>query len=259
MIDQGELFTIPNPCRGICTANNRGYCKGCLRSRKERFHWNEFSPFQQQQVINLCEQRRLKILAAKHEAVPEEETDISQMDLFLVDSGIELHQDSQTDTDATAVSASQLVDDAPSTEAGTPPVELPAAQEKETPAEPQAPIELQTLEEQQTLEAQQTPAEQDAQAQNDVAEHADAEIPTDLKTTGTPDIAERVESDITASDITASDSTAPDDSTPDTSTPEAHITPSEQPDSNREPTTSTQTRKRTNPPIKDQGDQFDLF
>ena len=221
MIDQGELFTIPNPCRGICTANNRGYCKGCLRSRKERFHWNEFSPFQQQQVINLCEQRRLKILAAKHETVPEEETDISQMDLFLVDSGIELHQDSQTDTGATVVSVNQLVDDAPSTEAETPPVKLPAAQEKETPAE------------------QQAPAEQNAQAQNNVAEHADAVTPTDLKTTEATTITERVESDSSAS--------------------EAHIPPSEQPDSNTEPTTSTQTRKRPNPPVKDQGDQFDLF
>lgn len=243
MIDQGELFTIPNPCRGICTANNRGYCKGCLRSRKERFHWNEFSPFQQQQVINLCEQRRLKILAAKHEAVPEEETDISQMDLFLVDSGIELHQHSQTETDEPVVSASQLVDDALSTEAETPPVELPAAQEKETPSEPQAPVE------QQTLEVQQTPAEQNAQAQNDVAEHADAETPTDLKTTEATTITESIESD----------SSAPDDSTPDTPAPEAHITPSEQPDPNTELTSSTQTRKRPNPSVKDQGDQFDLF
>ena len=241
MIDQGELFTIPNPCRGICTANNRGYCKGCLRSRKERFHWNEFSPFQQQQVINLCEQRRLKILAAKHETVPEEETDISQMDLFLVDSGIELHQDSQTDTGATVVSVNQLVDDAPSTEAETPPVKLPAAQEKETPAE------------------QQAPAEQNAQAQNNVAEHADAVTPTDLKTTEATTITERVESDSSAPDTSLPDTSAPDKSASDSSASEAHIPPSEQPDSNTEPTTSTQTRKRPNPPVKDQGDQFDLF
>lgn len=86
MLDQGELFTIPNPCRGVCTANNKGYCKGCLRSRKERFHWNEFTPFQQQLIINLCEKRRLKILAGPGEEVTEEETDISQLDLFLADT-----------------------------------------------------------------------------------------------------------------------------------------------------------------------------
>ena len=86
MLDQGELFTIPNPCRGVCTSNNKGYCKGCLRSRKERFHWNDFTPFQQQLVINLCERRRLKILAGPSEDTVEEETDISQLDLFVADT-----------------------------------------------------------------------------------------------------------------------------------------------------------------------------
>jgi predicted Fe-S protein YdhL (DUF1289 family) len=83
MIDQGELFVIPNPCRGICTVNNRGYCKGCLRSRKERFHWHEFSPFHQQLIINTCEKRRLKIIAAKS-AQPEDDFEevIPQLDMF---------------------------------------------------------------------------------------------------------------------------------------------------------------------------------
>ena len=84
MIDQGELFVIPNPCRGICTVNNRGYCKGCLRSRKERFHWHEFSPFHQQLIINTCEKRRLKIIAAKS-AQPEDDFEevIPQLDMFI--------------------------------------------------------------------------------------------------------------------------------------------------------------------------------
>lgn len=68
MLDQGELFDIPNPCRGICEVNNRGYCKGCLRSRTERFHWQEFTPFQKQLVVNACARRRLKILQAAHRA-----------------------------------------------------------------------------------------------------------------------------------------------------------------------------------------------
>lgn len=89
MIDQGELFVIPNPCRGICTVNNRGYCKGCLRSRKERFHWHEFSPFHQQLIINVCEKRRLKIIAAKT-AQPEEEFEevIPQLDMFTISHNI---------------------------------------------------------------------------------------------------------------------------------------------------------------------------
>jgi len=89
MIDQGELFIIPNPCRGVCTANNKGYCKGCLRSRKERFHWNDFTPHQQQMIINLCERRRLKILAGPSEEQAEEETNISQLDLFIADTRAE--------------------------------------------------------------------------------------------------------------------------------------------------------------------------
>lgn len=68
MLDQGELFDILNPCRGICEVNNRGYCKGCLRSRTERFHWQEFTPFQKQLVVNACARRRLKILQAAHRA-----------------------------------------------------------------------------------------------------------------------------------------------------------------------------------------------
>ncbi|MBE0482743.1 MAG: DUF1289 domain-containing protein [Bacterioplanes sp.] len=68
MLDQGELFDIPNPCRGVCEVNNRGYCKGCLRSRNERFHWQEFTPFQKQLVVNACARRRLKILQAANRA-----------------------------------------------------------------------------------------------------------------------------------------------------------------------------------------------
>ncbi|MCY0967187.1 DUF1289 domain-containing protein [Parathalassolituus penaei] len=68
MIDQGELFDIKSPCRGICTVNNRGYCKGCFRNREERFHWNEFSTYQKQLVVNLCEKRRLKVLATRQQS-----------------------------------------------------------------------------------------------------------------------------------------------------------------------------------------------
>ena len=68
MIDQGEMFEIANPCRGICEVNNKGYCKGCLRKREERFHWNEFTPFQKQLIVNLCGRRRAKALAARQQA-----------------------------------------------------------------------------------------------------------------------------------------------------------------------------------------------
>lgn len=82
------MFDIANPCRGICEVNNKGYCKGCLRKREERFHWNEFTPFQKQLIVNLCERRRAKALAAMRQAECQttlsetEESDIPQLDLF---------------------------------------------------------------------------------------------------------------------------------------------------------------------------------
>lgn len=95
MIDQGELFSIPNPCRGICQVNNKGYCKGCFRSRKERFHWQEFSPFQRQLVINACEKRRQRVLAAQHAHETEEVVEAQSPQLLL------LPEDSSLDSDNT--------------------------------------------------------------------------------------------------------------------------------------------------------------
>ena len=84
MIDQGELFDIPSPCRRICEVNNRGYCKGCFRSREERLNWLKYSDFQRQLIVNLCEKRRQKVLASKLPQ-PEENEDFlptPQFDLF---------------------------------------------------------------------------------------------------------------------------------------------------------------------------------
>ena len=96
MIDQGEMFEIANPCRGICEVNNKGYCKGCLRKREERFHWNEFSPFQQQLIVNLCGRRRAKAIAARQQAqwqakhgLPDEDVVIPQLDMFVSNDSAE--------------------------------------------------------------------------------------------------------------------------------------------------------------------------
>lgn len=85
MIDQGEFFEIPNPCKKICVANNKGYCKGCFRSREERQNWYNFSEFQRHLVVQACEGRKRRVLAAKHaKDHPEAEFDIEavQDDLF---------------------------------------------------------------------------------------------------------------------------------------------------------------------------------
>lgn len=68
-MEQLEFFEIPSPCIGICQADARGYCKGCLRNRDERFNWLNFSDAQKYDVIRLCKQRRrrrqLAILKAR--------------------------------------------------------------------------------------------------------------------------------------------------------------------------------------------------
>ena len=68
-MEQLEFFEIPSPCIGICQTDARGYCKGCLRNRDERFNWLNFSDAQKYDVIRLCKQRRrrrqLAILKAR--------------------------------------------------------------------------------------------------------------------------------------------------------------------------------------------------
>ncbi|MGF1767232.1 DUF1289 domain-containing protein [Enterovibrio makurazakiensis] len=64
-MEQLDFFTVPSPCIGVCQANNKGYCKGCFRSRDERFQWNDFSSEQRRNVVRLCKQRYQRILKAK--------------------------------------------------------------------------------------------------------------------------------------------------------------------------------------------------
>ncbi|QEY58764.1 DUF1289 domain-containing protein [Pseudomonas sp. C27(2019)] len=68
-MQQLEFFDIPSPCIGVCEANNRGYCKGCFRSRDERLYWLKFSETEKRQVVRLCQQRKARILKAKEAAL----------------------------------------------------------------------------------------------------------------------------------------------------------------------------------------------
>ncbi|MFQ6372768.1 DUF1289 domain-containing protein [Shewanella sp. YIC-542] len=57
-MEQLAFFEIPNPCVGICQSDERGYCKGCFRSREERFGWQQFSDARKADVIRLCKARK---------------------------------------------------------------------------------------------------------------------------------------------------------------------------------------------------------
>ncbi|GIU22144.1 DUF1289 domain-containing protein [Shewanella schlegeliana] len=67
-MEQLEFFEIPSPCIGVCQSDARGYCKGCLRNRNERFNWLEFSDAQKYDVIRLCKQRKRRRQLARLKA-----------------------------------------------------------------------------------------------------------------------------------------------------------------------------------------------
>ncbi|WP_261815372.1 DUF1289 domain-containing protein [Vibrio gallicus] len=56
-MEQLDFFDVPSPCIGVCSLNERGYCKGCMRKREERFNWQTLTSAQKQHIIRLCRQR----------------------------------------------------------------------------------------------------------------------------------------------------------------------------------------------------------
>ncbi|SFU32876.1 DUF1289 domain-containing protein [Xenorhabdus koppenhoeferi] len=67
MAEQLELFAIQNPCRGICESDSRGFCRGCYRSREERFMWMKLSDSEKRKIFSLCRHRYLRALKIKGE------------------------------------------------------------------------------------------------------------------------------------------------------------------------------------------------
>jgi predicted Fe-S protein YdhL (DUF1289 family) len=64
-MEQTELFEAPSPCIGVCENSPKGYCKGCMRSRGERFGWHTMSTGEQLQVMKLCARRYQRMLERK--------------------------------------------------------------------------------------------------------------------------------------------------------------------------------------------------
>ncbi|WP_391089769.1 DUF1289 domain-containing protein [Vibrio sp. NH-UV-68] len=82
-MEQLEFFTVPSPCVGVCTVDDKSYCQGCMRKREERFNWLAMTPTQQLHVIKLCRQRYLrKIKQQRAENIPPNLDDNPQQDLF---------------------------------------------------------------------------------------------------------------------------------------------------------------------------------
>ncbi len=68
-MQQLEFFEIPSPCIGVCEVNNRGYCKGCYRSREERLYWLKLNDQDKRLIVRLCQQRKARVLKAKAKAL----------------------------------------------------------------------------------------------------------------------------------------------------------------------------------------------
>lgn len=63
-MEQFEFFEVPSPCIGVCQTDARGYCKGCLRSREERFNWINYSNSTKQEVITILVSRKRRRMLA---------------------------------------------------------------------------------------------------------------------------------------------------------------------------------------------------
>ncbi|EGA65624.1 DUF1289 domain-containing protein [Vibrio brasiliensis] len=82
-MEQLEFFVVPSPCVGVCTVDEKGYCRGCMRKRDERFNWLNMTPAQQLHIIKLCRQRYLRKIKRDQANVAEQKIDDSpQQDLF---------------------------------------------------------------------------------------------------------------------------------------------------------------------------------
>ena len=105
MMQQLELLSIENPCIGVCQTDNRGYCKGCFRSRDERFDWAGLTPPQKRKVLELCKgrgKRRIAKQKAEQEALqksqqksPNDQTQIAITTVTDDSTTKEPHQDEQ--------------------------------------------------------------------------------------------------------------------------------------------------------------------
>ena len=85
-MEQLDFFDVPSPCVGCCQVNNRGYCKGCYRSRDERFHWENMTSDQKIRVIKLCRQRYIRIMQRNKKIMMKEREVQQYQQIFLFDT-----------------------------------------------------------------------------------------------------------------------------------------------------------------------------
>lgn len=78
---QFEIFPLQNPCIGVCQVNEKGLCRGCYRTREERFAWGKLSSDQQRNVIRLAHNRKLRARREQLKAAQASSADDHQTEL----------------------------------------------------------------------------------------------------------------------------------------------------------------------------------
>lgn len=69
---QLDFFDIPSPCINVCESDEKGNCRGCMRSRDERQGWKSLNNDEKQKVIKRCIQRKKrkdKLQKSKNEPI----------------------------------------------------------------------------------------------------------------------------------------------------------------------------------------------
>ena len=78
-LHQLEFFEIPSPCIGVCQVNDKGFCKGCYRSREERLYWAKVDDATKRVIIQACQRRAKRAQSKSQRSTPD--TD-QQQELF---------------------------------------------------------------------------------------------------------------------------------------------------------------------------------
>lgn len=86
MPQQLEFFEIPSPCQGICQVDGRGFCRGCMRNREERFNWMNMEDPGKREVLRLCRQRFLRYHQHRQPDKTQEQAEISRQQRSLFDN-----------------------------------------------------------------------------------------------------------------------------------------------------------------------------
>jgi predicted Fe-S protein YdhL (DUF1289 family) len=83
-VNQLEMFDLPNPCIGICESRPRGYCRGCLRSRDERYQWHLKPESERAEILRLLAGRQKRRAAFLRQQGEQEQREQSQQQLDLL-------------------------------------------------------------------------------------------------------------------------------------------------------------------------------